>query len=189
MELAIKNVYNGLNIYNQANQRVFTRNEIGAALGYKDPRDAIAKIHRRHKTELDPCQGVVKLSTPQGIQETYIYNYTGVVLICKYSSKPNAAAMLAAIAEYFQRISTTQPPNKPRPAKTKQLKAPDSLAPDREYCSQFIADNFDKYPIKSELLRAYVSECFESDGKFTAIPKRQFYRRYRQVEEQRTRIY
>ena len=41
----------------------FTREQIGTALEYDDPTDAISKIHRRHKNRLDLFSRVDKLST------------------------------------------------------------------------------------------------------------------------------
>lgn len=45
-----------------------TREQIGRLLGYTEPSDAIAKIHRRNKERLDKFSGMDKLSTPSGVQ-------------------------------------------------------------------------------------------------------------------------
>lgn len=108
MELVARNVYNGLNMYREKAQRVFTRNEIGSALGYKQPDNAIAHIHNRHKNELNKCSGVVNLSTPGGNQEVFIYTYSGVMLICHYSTRPEAAKMIVAVTEQLQRVVESQ---------------------------------------------------------------------------------
>ena len=62
-----------------------TREQIGQALGYTNPRIAIAKIHERYKDKLNKCSGVVSLGTPGGLQETIIYNRKGVFEICHWS--------------------------------------------------------------------------------------------------------
>ena len=108
MQLVARNIYNGLNMYQEKAQRVFTRNEIGVALGYKQPDNAIAHIHNRHKNELNKCSGVVSLSTPGGNQEVFIYTYSGVMLICHYSTRPEAANMIVAVTEQLQRVVESQ---------------------------------------------------------------------------------
>ncbi|AEJ40926.1 hypothetical protein TPY_2766 [Sulfobacillus acidophilus TPY] len=69
-----------------------TRDQIGRALGYTDPRNAIFKIHQRHSERLDKFSGVVNLSTPGGPQSTVIYSMRGVYEICRYSEQPQAHA-------------------------------------------------------------------------------------------------
>lgn len=78
--------------------------QIGAALGYSDPRAAIKRIHARasgcideHSRILKVCDGLVSMlgdedhrSNPGGAQETVFYTYEGVMAICSRSKRPNA---------------------------------------------------------------------------------------------------
>ena len=90
MELLEKNIYNGLDMYREQSQLVFTRRQIGEALGYKEPRKAIENIHTRHKDELDKFKGVLTVRTPGGKQEVVCYNLVGAMRICIYSSQHRA---------------------------------------------------------------------------------------------------
>ncbi|HLR58865.1 MAG TPA: ORF6C domain-containing protein [Pseudogracilibacillus sp.] len=82
---------NEMNIYQSDEKDVFmTREQIGQALDYKNPRRAIADIHSRNKERLDKFSGVSKLRTPQGIQETYIYNEQGIYEIIRKSGQQKA---------------------------------------------------------------------------------------------------
>lgn len=71
-----------------------TREQVGAALEYSNPRDAIAKIHKRKKDRLDRFSGVVRLSTPGGEQETTVYNRKCIMEICRHSDQPKADAFM-----------------------------------------------------------------------------------------------
>lgn len=71
-----------------------TREQIGVALEYSNPRDAIAKIHRRKRARMDRFSGVVKLSTPGGEQEVTVYNRKGIMEICRHSDQPKADAFM-----------------------------------------------------------------------------------------------
>lgn len=75
--------------YERDNEFYMTREQIGAALEYSNPRDAISKIHRRNKERLDKFSGVVKLSTPGGgTQDTTLYSRKGIMEICRWSQQP-----------------------------------------------------------------------------------------------------
>lgn len=88
--------FNGIscNFYSSDGQIYMTRNQIGQALGYSEPRKMIAKIHERHKERLDKFSGVVNLGTPSGVQETFIYSQRGVFEICRWSQQPKADAFM-----------------------------------------------------------------------------------------------
>lgn len=74
----------------QKSEIMLTREQIGSALGYKDPKVAIAKIHLKHKDRLDKFSGITKLVTPSGTQDTYLYTERGVMEICRWSRQPKA---------------------------------------------------------------------------------------------------
>ena len=70
-----------------------TRDQIGRALEYDDPKRAMSKMHLRYKERLDPLSRVVKLGTVAGKQrEVFLYSAKGVYEICRHSDKPNADA-------------------------------------------------------------------------------------------------
>ena len=84
-----------------------TREQIGRLLEYAEPRDAIAKIHHRNHERLDKFSGVVKLSTPSGMQETTVYSFKGLLEICRYSNQPKADAVMDWLFEVADEIRRT----------------------------------------------------------------------------------
>lgn len=78
--------------YMDDKQNVYmTREQIGAALQYSNPRVAITKIHSRYKDRLDKFSGVTRLVLPQGgTQDTTIYVTRGIYEICRFSRQPVA---------------------------------------------------------------------------------------------------
>ena len=71
-----------------------TREQVGQALGYKNPSISIGTIHKRNAARLDPLSGLINLITPGGKQQTYVYNMRGVMEICRYSTQPKADAFM-----------------------------------------------------------------------------------------------
>lgn len=81
-----------------------TREQVGIALEYENPRIAIGKIHKRNADRLDRFSGVPKLVTPEnrtnsrgsgsGPQFTTIYTLRGVMEICRLSRQPKADAFM-----------------------------------------------------------------------------------------------
>ena len=68
-----------------------TRQQIGQALEYDNPKDAIKDIHRRHKDRLDKFSVERKLTSADGKQyNTYLYSAKGVYEICRWSRQPKA---------------------------------------------------------------------------------------------------
>lgn len=67
-----------------------TREQIGAALEYDDPRKRIAVIHTRNKDRLDSLSRRFQIETPSGIQEMIVYTLRGAMEICRYSRQPKA---------------------------------------------------------------------------------------------------
>ena len=63
-----------------------TREQIGQALEYAEPRLSVAKIHERHSERLDKFSSVVKLTTEAGVRETTIYSFRGLLEICRRST-------------------------------------------------------------------------------------------------------
>ena len=84
-----------------------TREQIGRLLGYSEPMKAIAKIHERHKENLDRYSSVDKLTTEAGERETVIYNFKGFLEICRYSNQPKAEAVISFCWNVMDEIRRT----------------------------------------------------------------------------------
>lgn len=81
--------------YGDGKEPWMTRDQIGAALEYSNPRVAIAKIHARKKARLDKYSVVTKLVSPDGkTYDTTVYNRKGVMEICRHSDQPQADAFM-----------------------------------------------------------------------------------------------
>lgn len=93
-------------IYAQGTDFCMTREQIGTALEYADPRDAIAKIHRRNRERLDLFSGVVNLSTPGGMQETVVYSARGIYEICRWSQQPKANTFYDWVYDVLEGLRT-----------------------------------------------------------------------------------
>ena len=80
------------NFYRNMNDDILlTREQIGIALDYKYPDDALSKIHKRHSDRLDPLSTVARLASTDGkYYDTILYNKRGVMEICRWSNKPKA---------------------------------------------------------------------------------------------------
>lgn len=76
---------------NMNNDILLTREQIGQALEYTYPDDALSKIHKRHSDRLDPLSVVVKLASTDGkIYDTTLYSEKDIMEICRWSNKPKA---------------------------------------------------------------------------------------------------
>lgn len=83
--------HNEMNIYQNENDDIFmTREQIGLALEYSNPRKAIQKIHQRNKERLNKFSRRAQIDTPSGKQETVIYNEQGIYEIIRKSGQPKA---------------------------------------------------------------------------------------------------
>lgn len=95
---------------------LLTREQIGTALEYENPRAAIAKIHLRHHDRLDKHsvripfeKGVSTLESPArqntgGEQETVFYDSRGVMEICRWSQQPKANAFIDFVWEVMNKF-------------------------------------------------------------------------------------
>lgn len=86
------------NFYRNLNDDILlTREQIGIALEYANPREAIKNIHRKHRDRLEPLSLRLKLSGCQTEptlkseeQECVYYTQRGVMEICRFSRQPLA---------------------------------------------------------------------------------------------------
>jgi len=76
---------------------LLTREQIGTALEYVNPREAIKNIHRKHRDRLEPLSVRIKLSGCQTEptskseeQECVYYTQRGIMEICRFSRQPKA---------------------------------------------------------------------------------------------------
>ncbi|MBR1603989.1 MAG: phage antirepressor KilAC domain-containing protein [Synergistaceae bacterium] len=87
-----------------------TREQIGELLGYDDPKNAITKIHSRNKARLDKFLKRCQIVTPmKGARTAIVYNFKGLLEICRYSNQPKANAVidwLWKIANELRRTGT-----------------------------------------------------------------------------------
>lgn len=86
------------NFYRNMNDDILlTREQIGTALEYVNPREAIKNIHRKHKDRLESLSLRIKLSGCQTEptskseeQECVYYTQRGIMEICRFSRQPRA---------------------------------------------------------------------------------------------------
>ena len=86
----------------QLNEEYFTRLQIGKALGYDDPEEAIAKIHNEHKNifyykSIFPKNSGKVLNDVDFPPRTWLYNYLAFLEFCRLSGK-NAKSLRAHAA-------------------------------------------------------------------------------------------
>lgn len=86
-----------------------TREQIGTALEYENPREAIKLIHKRHKARLDAYSRGVQIETPRGgKQVTVVYSPRGVYEICRWSKQPKADQFYDFVYEILEGLRTGQ---------------------------------------------------------------------------------
>jgi prophage antirepressor-like protein len=82
-----------------------TREQIGRALEYSEPRIAIYKLHERNKDRLDRFSVVTNLTTTDGKSyETYLYSAKGVYEICRFSRQPKADAFMDFVWDVLESL-------------------------------------------------------------------------------------
>ena len=85
-----------------------TREQIGRLLGYSNPRKSITAIHLRNKERLDKFSRGVQIDSPLGgRQMTTVYDFKGLLEICRYSQQPNANAVIDVLWEIADEIRRT----------------------------------------------------------------------------------
>lgn len=93
---------------NMNDEMLLTREQIGQALEYKDPMNAIYKIHKRHKDRLDELSICLQDGLGHGI---YYYNERGVMEICRWSNSKKANQFMDWVWDIIEsyRNNTLQP--------------------------------------------------------------------------------
>ena len=116
MQLLTTKQFNGLQLdcyqddSQQNNENAFwaTREQVGKLLGYAFPEKAIMKIHMRNKERMDKFATGVKMTQVEGdrtvTREVIMYNFKGLLEICRYSQQPNANAVIDVLWEIADEI-------------------------------------------------------------------------------------
>ena len=99
MEILTTRNFNGvqLDCYeadNPADDFWATREQIGRLLGYSEPEIAIGKIHNRNTDRINKFSTLTKMVKVEGsrtvTREVIVYNFKGLLEICRYSNQPKA---------------------------------------------------------------------------------------------------
>lgn len=93
---------------NANNECLVTREQIGRALGYKNPANAIKNIHLKHKERLDKFSTQLTLGYVEGNRyverERILYNRKGIMEICRWSRQPLADKFMDWCWEIMDRL-------------------------------------------------------------------------------------
>lgn len=93
---------------NEQSDVLMTREQIGRALEYSHPNDAIRNIHDRNRDRLDKLSVSLKLSGTDGkLYDTYAYTYKGVMEICRFSRQAKADAFMDWVWDVIETIRKT----------------------------------------------------------------------------------
>ena len=88
-----------------------TSEQIGQALGYVNPDVAIRKIYMRNKERLDKFSISTNLVRVEGdrtvTRDIRVYNFKGLLEICRYSQQPNAHKVIDVLWEIADEIRRT----------------------------------------------------------------------------------
>lgn len=93
---------------NANNEYLVTREQIGRALGYSNPANAIKNIHLKHKERLDKFSTQLTLGYVEGDRyverERILYNRKGIMEICRWSRQPLADKFMDWCLEIMDRL-------------------------------------------------------------------------------------
>ncbi len=84
---------------------VMTSDEVATCLGYADRR-AVLKLAARHADELVGHKGVVKMTTPGGVQDVTTFDEHGVYVLAFHADTEQAKAFRAWLAETLRDLRT-----------------------------------------------------------------------------------
>lgn len=98
--------------YEEGNNFWMTREQIGTALEYQNPREAIKLIHKRHKDRLGMFSRGFQIETPRGgTQTTVIYSAKGIYEICRWSKQPKANEFYDFVYDILESLRTGKKSN------------------------------------------------------------------------------
>lgn len=93
-------------VYNDGKELYMTREQIGRALEYANPRESIKNIHSRNRERLEKFSRGYQIDTPSGKQNVTVYNRKGVMEICRWSQQPKADAFMDWAWEVMDNLIT-----------------------------------------------------------------------------------
>lgn len=144
-----------------------TREQIGKALEYSNPRVAITKIHARYKHRLDKFSVSTKLVSTDGKSyETVVYNAKGIYEICRHSEQPKADVFYDWVYDLLEnlrkwKLVVAQPQSEDDKLKIQKMRAEAMLRNARTRQAKLILDmKKDKTlsPVAVELLEVNALE-------------------------------
>ena len=88
-----------------------TREQIGRLLEYENPSIAIGLLHKRNQDRLDKFSTLFKMNNVEGnrtvTREVIVYNFKGLLEICRYSNQPKANAVMDFLWDIADEIRKT----------------------------------------------------------------------------------
>lgn len=108
MELVESRIINLVSVdgYYDQDRAWFTREQIGAALGYEEPKKAVEKLHFRNKERMDKFSMTVQMTAKDGkTREMAVYNIRGVMEICRWSNQPKADEVMDELYDMAEAVA------------------------------------------------------------------------------------
>lgn len=137
-----------------------TRTQIGELLEYAEPGNAIKNIHQRNKERLDKFSRVAQIELPSGgSQEVVLYNFKGLLEICRYSQQPNAHKVIDILWDIADEIRRTGSYNTRFPEKDNETERMSI----RLECAKFLQRMIDypSFPLTDESKAVIQHEAFK----------------------------
>ena len=147
---------------NEENKVFMTREQIGQALEYADPKKAVENIHARNKERLDKFSVTHKMRATDGKQyETTIYNEKGIYEIIRFSKQQKANDFYDFVYDLLEGLRTgekilIQPKSEQDKLKMQMMRAEAMLNNSRTRQAKLILDmqkNKTLSPVAIELLQ------------------------------------
>ena len=86
---------------------LLTSEQIGRLLGYEHPQEAIEDIHKRNSPRLEKFSQEAKIMTSSGMQKTRVYNFKGLLEICRHSKQQEAHDVWDWLTDAAEQVITT----------------------------------------------------------------------------------
>lgn len=164
LQLATQQQFNSVHcdFWQNENGEIFmTREQIGQALEYSDPRIAITKIHSRYKERLKNFSVSTRLVSTDGkVYETVVYDAKGIYEVCRRSQQPKADDFFDWVYDLLEKLRkgemiVVQPQTEDAELEIKRMRAEAMLNNSRTRQAKLILDmqkNKVLSPVAVELL-------------------------------------
>lgn len=114
--------------YSDEKEVWMTREQIGRALDYENPRTAIKDIHSRHKDRLDAFSRRAQIALPSGgSQKVILYSAKGIYEICRWSRQPKADAFYDFVYDILESLRTGKAQIVPSDKRSRPIKTPEQI--------------------------------------------------------------